>query len=252
MKKRAKIESKRRIRKEISYGFIIRVILIVLLALMLIATLIVLKIEAKQHIRPAPSVEDFATDQEKIDNATEKIDSLRDKETRDYMMKQWAGIIKKSPIMSQIDAALSKVSILFRIFIGEKYELSLTFFVIVIFYIWFTLWMSELLSLASFFPKGTTLYVAFGISIVLAQFHLFKIFIDFVIKLVFYPETWWIRTLIMFLFILIVVILEYTGKYVSKYYEEKRKRELEDEAKLNVKKMKAYIENAVDSGEAQD
>ena len=239
----------------------IGIVLILILALILFAVLLVVQKHEweREGIRPAPSIptlptnmDEFDESKGQIDEAEETIQSLREKETQDYLVKKWGEIVKKNPVTRTIDSALQKVSILFRFFIGENYELSITFWIIVIFYIWFTLWISGWLLLINFLPKNTTGFVAWGISTILGQFHFFRIVVEGVIRLMFSPETWWIRTLIMFAFIALVLVLEYTGKYVSKWVMERRKKLLEEEAKQSMKKMNAYVRNAIDSGEAQD
>ncbi len=206
-----------------------------IILVLLILALILIHQFSKPTITPSPDsvpTSELEQTKEKIDNATKTIEELREEERQEYLLNQTRDMLLKNPVVKTLDSFFTKISIVFRVLFGEPYSLSLTLFILIIFYIWFTILMSELLGAFGFLPKKTSFWLALGFSIILAQLSFFRFIVDFSLALVFARETWIARIIIIFGVIFVLVLFGMIQKQFAKYLEQKKeeKQKAETEA----------------------
>ena len=169
----------------------------------------------------------------------------------DYLAEEWKTIFLQNPIISSIDAFLTKISIIFRILFGVEYSLSLIVLFIIPFWIYFfDLFRGILSSLKIFGGKGSQILVSIGFTIMLAQVGFFYFLVSLIFKIIFLPETWWIRWMLFFLFMFGVgSFLGYFKKILIKkltFWKKKKEEQKTEVAQKGTQKFFDALEDNSD------
>jgi len=198
---------------------------ILLLVLLLLSIFVV-------SVNAIPTTEELEEDN--VVQGVQEIQEFTEERKWEYLSAEWKEILLKNKFISTIDGFFRKINFIFIFFFGENYDLSLTLFFVVIFWIFFFLSFGGIISTYSAFGKGIAYVIALALSVVVAQFGFLRKLSELVFKIIFYKEgVWgWISFVIfifamLFFFVLIQLLL--------KYAREKRKAQKELKQKFDQK-----------------
>ena len=145
---------------------------------------------------------------EKLEDNVKYVESLKEKaESKwDYLGKGWYEVFLKNKFVVLVDNFLKKISFIFEILFGEPYSLSLILFFVIVLWIYFVLKFKEVMTLTAF-SKITSIIISFGLVCILAQLHVLRKIIETLRDLIFAPELWWVRAIIILVIFIAVFIL---------------------------------------------
>src|SRR3989344_1327612 len=129
---------------------------------------------------------------EQLEETKEKIEEYTDKdyyqEKWDYLGKEWKSILLKNKFVSTMDSFFTRISIVFQVFFGVPYALSLVLLGIV--FLWLIVFIDAGRIINSWgIVKGGFAYLASAaFAIVLAQIQFFRYIVVLLGRLVFRPE----------------------------------------------------------------
>ncbi len=141
-------------------------------------------------------LDDFAG---KIDETTGKIEETGDKvqefSREDYkwevLSERWKEMLLKNPIVSNLDELFKKGNIVFVILFGRDYSLSSTLIFLIIIWFYFFSQFGKIIGTFSTFSSGTSVVIALGMTIILAQMKFFDWASEMIFKFIFYREGAW-------------------------------------------------------------
>lgn len=191
---------------------------------------------AQQNPEDASSVigNQIGVDAEKIPTSQEEINKIRD----DYLKKEWGEILSKNKILGPIHNFFSndKTQVIFLFFFAHSYEISLTFLLIFLLWIFFAVVGKKIFSLTE---KYST-WIGIGCAILLAQVRAIKLIVNFFLDLFGKQENWWIRAIIMIIafgFLAAGIVL---SKMLSQYMRKSRERKDKSELKQTKSELKEF------------
>jgi len=165
----------------------------------------------------------------KILNATSKLKEFGNKEKWEFLAEQWKELLMKNKVFAAINGFFEKISLVFFIFFGMKYEFSPLFFMTV--FVWvFHLWLFSSFIL-EFFPlsKGTKFIAGIGIVMILSHIKYIGFITKLLLSVMLWKEgvwRWIIPIVVIFVVIFIFVFMKLIKKKI-KEEEGKRKKEQE-------------------------
>jgi hypothetical protein len=172
-------------------------------------------------------------------------------ETRDYLQQEWTKIVASKPVIGSIHKFFLAHPLLFKIVFNTPYEFSLTFFMVVLLWIFVLISLSTLLARSDLLKGPASTAIGLGAAIILAQVNVFKYLSIFLSNLALARENAWIRfiiwTIIVICFIIIFYIDQQVAEELKKRKEEKKKLETERTAKQAREEIKA-LEKGLEEG----
>ncbi|MEM4330853.1 MAG: hypothetical protein QW273_02495, partial [Candidatus Pacearchaeota archaeon] len=165
----------------------------------------------------------------------------------------------RNALIKETDEFLSKISIVFFIFFGRHYSLSISFFITIFSWFFFFFQFKKIFESFSSFGEGTSLIVSLCLVIISAHSIPFDIIFqklfDFIFKLIFFREGVWGIFGSIISFVLIILILIFINNFLSafkkeflrlKKEEEERSKKLEENIHLSrIKMISEAIANAL-------
>ncbi len=181
-------------------------------------------------------VDDQIKELEKAEDILEKSqDQKHWEQTWDYLGKEWQKIILKNQFAADIDSIFAKFSIVFSIFLGVEYSLSLSLFFIFVIWLFFFLNLIEIISATGLLREEFSWVGTLLINVILAQTGFFKNLVIFLGNFIFAPDYVWTRAIIFFVVILAFYALNIGDKKLAAYLRLSRKKRLEREAEITSK-----------------
>lgn len=188
------------------------------------------------------------------DNLEGNITVVREFTERDkwnFIGEQWKEFLLKNKVIAGVDAAFTKVSIVFVVLFAKPWELSIEMLFV------FMLWLFTVLSLQTFmlwlFVRFTFLFFFFEkkwirvvgsilLTIAIAQTKIFNTLSAAIYKITFFKYGYWWKFFAFIACIVLIVIYFKLSKFLDKRIEAARKKIEEHEKELEVKGIKAYLE----------
>jgi len=150
---------------------------------------------------------------------------------RDYLQKEWSKIITNSTVFGPTHKFFTNNPLVFKILFKEAYSFSLTFFLIVIFWVTIALVVEKTVRAMSWI-KGWWFSGITGIlaAVILAQSGLYTATANLVLNLIFSRENYWIRAILWAVFFVVIIVINYLGNAASA--ELKTLREAKEKAEV--------------------
>ncbi len=159
----------------------------------------------------------------------------------DYLGKEWKNILLKNKFVGAIDGFFKKISFVFEVLIAEPYTFSVTFLVVVLLWLYLFLKFAEIVRDYSTIPSGVSYLVGLGFTLVLAHIGVIRKITEFLGWIVFKPEAWWARWIIIIILgIILILIYKFTSLLGKSYKKDIEKLEKEQE-KLDRKTLKYLV-----------
>ncbi|MFH1802867.1 MAG: hypothetical protein ABH864_05475 [archaeon] len=161
-----------------------------------------------------------------------------------YLKTQWADFAANNAILGPIHTFLTKMSWLFWFLFARPYEFSFALIITVI--LWFmAAGQSGKLAEALGVKKG---WIAFGVgvlaAIAIAQIRLLGAVVDLILELIFKPDAWWMRAIVIVVFVVLFVIEQKASKALNKHLKEKKKRDIESKFEQSQQRAEKFTEGA--------
>lgn len=172
---------------------------------------------------------------QKVENIQNEISNLKDTNSS-YLGEQWKNNLLKNKFVSSVDSSLQKISIIFEILLGEKYIFSISFFLMILVWIYLLFNLSYLMK--TFFSGGISWAISFLILLIFARVHFFA-------KVIFWMENLFLvlgkfikfLPLLILTFIILILILFYffesTFRMFAAWYLKKMRRLKDQQRKID-------------------
>lgn len=179
----------------------------------------------------------------------DKIPTDKKELERFALKEEWTRMIANNSVTGPVHKFLSnsKTQIAFKALFAHEYEISLMFFLILI--LWCFVWVraAKILesakgSLPFFFEiKGWTA-VAMGalIAVILAQVQFFNFVITNTLNLIFKPENWWIRAILIIVALGVFMVVYVLSRLLDQYFKKREKAKKETELNQEVEKTREF------------
>lgn len=156
--------------------------------------------------------------------------------TSKYLKQEWSKLIATWPIIGPIHSYLLVHPIVFQVLFNYQYEISLTLFLIIILWIYFTILGGSLIDTTGLVKKGwQSLLFGVAIALILAHTNIIKNIVLFTLGIIFKQDQWWIRTLLwllaMVVFWVIAIIANKTDEWQRKQKKAQKDAEVAQAAK---------------------
>lgn len=206
-----------------------------LFALVLFSLLLIPLISA---IDAEEIAEGVGIDTDKIPKSTQQIEN-------DYLTKEWTSLIGETKILDPIHKFMISINPFFQIVFGHPYEISLTFLIILILWIFLFVKIKQISSALGM--KESFSYITGAIiAIIFAQLILARL-AGGIISLILAPENWWMRVLISVFSIVGLIATNVIIKLIKKNLEMGKKARKEREVDNNIEKMKTLTKSITNS-----
>ena len=170
-----------------------------------------------------------------------KVTNLADSDNWESLTQSWKQKLLEEEFISDADSFLKAIDIVFVVFIGDSYSLSLYFFFIFVLWFFFLFQLKRIFELASIFSKTFSWIISFGLTIILAQLGFYGAISNFFIWLIFLPEESWMG---IFVFLGIIAGLIFLGS-ITKIVDLMSKKELEKLEKIKEKSNRKILDTVV-------
>lgn len=181
-------------------------------------------------------------DIDKLEANVEKIREFTEEDRFNFLAEQWKELFLGSRIVSGVDSFLKQINILFLIFFGRSYALSLELLIAIV--LWFLTWsvLSKYMKGVPFLKEGWQYIVASLIlTIILAQAQVFNFISATLVKIIFLKSSvaWTLVTIVVVIVALIIYskINSMIAAKMKKGKEAQKKKGLE----TKVEKQEAFI-----------
>ena len=169
---------------------------------------------------------------EKIVQDVQNIQQTAAEANWEYLSQRWKEVFLKNKYISAIDSLFKKINIVFNVFLGENYNLSINLFFVFLLWVFFLLSFYSVLAVYTPFSKGIVWVMAIGINVIGAQFGIFRFISGLAIKAIFVGGTVW-RWISFFIFFFALVFVWVLVAIVAKRERARKDLNREIKQKLN-------------------
>ncbi|MBI2449730.1 hypothetical protein HYV49_05535 [Candidatus Pacearchaeota archaeon] len=176
----------------------------------------------------------------------------KSKEKWDYLSSEWQRILLKNERVAKFDSFMKKVDDkkIFYYLMGESYTLTLSFFILLLMWVFFGSRFGELVS--SYFNfkewERALVWIGSGIafSIAMSLSGIYKLIIYLPRSQYLKDVAWWVAILIWVVFIIIIVILYYFMGNIKRFLIKRIKKEREKRTKQHEEKIEEFSEGIME------
>lgn len=166
-----------------------------------------------------------------------KIPTTPEEIEREYLQREWTEVIANSTVLGPAHRGLTKISPVFVILFANPYELSLTLFFIILFWIMIAHQTEKIITSWGFVKKGYAFLIAIVLATILAQAKILKAISTLTVNIIYAPEHWWIRLILWMVAVLVFVIAHRAVSIVNQKIKEQKKKEKEEKTDFQFKKL---------------
>lgn len=174
-------------------------------------------------VSAAPS--DIITDT--IGLETKDIPQTTEQLKEEYLKQNWEQLIVKNAILGKVHLFFNKISFLFRILFGQPYSISPQLLFIILLWIYVVSKISSALFAFNLFNRPAQIAISVGSGIILAQTQIFAKIISALSKLIFSPESWLMRIVVIAITVIVLFMIHFgigmLNKAIKKSKEEGKK-----------------------------
>lgn len=188
----------------------------------------------------------------------ERLQEIGEIERWEMLGKRWKELLLQNRFVEGMHNVFSTIDgwqifgiSIFTLFLAENYDLSLTFFFSLIFFILFISIVYDITKYFLLFKKGSHILVSLFIAIILGQLGLYYWLSQATFGLLFYREgAWgWATTLIFFIiYITVIVIVKKYAKAISgiikQWAKGKKEKQLEEKVERSERFRKGFEEGS--------
>jgi len=150
-----------------------------------------------------------------------------------YLRQEWSNFIAKIPIIGSIHNFFLTHPLPFKILFAYPYEISLTFFLIFILWIFLVAGAADIINASGFTKNPISFLIGLAFSVILSQIGALKGIVLFTLNIIYAKETWWIRLILWLTFFVMLVVIFYfekiLGQQIRKGIKARKERELKEE-----------------------
>jgi len=188
--------------------------------------------------------------EDSLGNVEDNVEDLRefgDKERWEYLGERWKESLLKSKFIQAIDNFFKWIDSygVFRFLFAEKYDLSLTFFFALVWWVFLFLLFAQVGRDLLWFSKETNVLIAFAFTIILGQLKVIALFSYLTFLLLFYKSgVWgigWTIAFFVFYFSALFYMKKVVGSLTGMFKGMKEKRE-KKELERRVEKTEKFQE----------
>ncbi len=165
---------------------------------------------------------------EEIDERLQQLQQMQNVTQWQLIGERFKLSLLRNPIIDGIDAAFTKISWLFSFLFGMPYSLSVTLLMAIALWVWIFLIASGFLYKSFRLSSSASYGITFVVCILLSLFHVWENSINAMGTVIFAQEAWWLRIVLIFMFIGFLYLLMYLSKLAGQELE-KRKKAAEEE-----------------------
>ncbi len=138
---------------------------------------------------------------------------------------EWKTNLMQNSFIRGVDSFFQKINFFFAFLFGTDYSLSLSLFLIIVFWVFFFLIGLNILG-NTIFSKWVAVLISFGLAVGAAQLSLFQIPANLIIGLFFGEKPWWVKLIIgVVIFAVIVAAFIFVKQFGKQLAESKKKLE---------------------------
>jgi hypothetical protein len=140
-----------------------------------------------------------------------------------YLTQEWSNLLGKAKIIGPIHNFLTAHQLIFQIVFAHPYEISFTFFIIIILWIIIALHGNKLLKSAGIIKPEFSWIAGILIAILLAQTGLYSIIGKGLSDLIFSQGSWWLRAILIIVILAILFVIYIIGNQVEAALKKAKK-----------------------------
>lgn len=168
------------------------------------------------------------------DDLSTDIDELKSK----YLTQEWEELVNKNKFLGPVHRFL-KSFFLIKILFGEQYSISITFFLIFIFWIFTAIKSGNIIKSSEIIRGTSAVIIGFLFSIVLAQTGIFNSIAVYMVSVIFSPEQWWMRLILGAIALAIILIIAYISALTEKAIKENKQTQKQSKSEQTQKELEA-------------
>ncbi|MBI2452311.1 hypothetical protein HYV50_04525 [Candidatus Pacearchaeota archaeon] len=162
---------------------------------------------------------------------------------QEYLKLEWTKIISKNKVLGPIYNFFSKIpNVVYMAILAHPFEISLKFFLILIIWVWLSLRSAKTLQSLGLIKGWKALISGIVFGSIIAQLRIIKIVATFVLDLIFSPENWWLRIIIIVVSLGIFAIAHVLSKMLEKYFKKRKEEKTKSELEQKLKETKGLTE----------
>ncbi|NMB81701.1 MAG: hypothetical protein GYA14_07765 [Ignavibacteria bacterium] len=161
-----------------------------------------------------------------------------------YLQKEWTKIVAKNKYIGPIHNFFLAHPTAFIVLFNYKYEFSLTFICIFIFWIFLAVVFGNIINSLGLLKLGLPWIFGALCSIILSQMGLIKLVTDSMLNAIFLQSLWWMRAILWFVALIVLIIVFYISQLASQTIAQSKKRGEEREQKEKVEELEEISKGA--------
>jgi len=181
---------------------------------------------------------EFNISSEKIPTSQEDIEKLR----QGFLQKEWTELISKNKVIGPVHNFFSneKTQIVLKIIFAHPYEISLTFFLILILWLLILIQSTKIVKSSEIIKKELAFPIGIAIAIIFAQLKIIKLIVTFSLDLAFKQENWWIRVIIIIFFLAFVALAYALSGILAQHFKKQKEAKTKKETEQELSNMKRF------------
>lgn len=178
---------------------------------------------------------------EKVETVRGKIPTSADDVRNDYLTKEWSAVIAATPFIGPVHSFFLQQTLFFKLVFNTPYEFSLTFFCIVLLWLFVAYHAAKASAASGFIPRGGNIALGLCVTLLLAQLSLYNSLASASLSLLRSPENWVARIVISILLISLFVLAWYGSSFFEAYLKKRKKAAQEAKLQQNVAESSALL-----------
>ncbi len=165
---------------------------------------------------------------------------------RDYLQKEWAKKLSENKLIGPVHDLFNKISIVFKILIGYQYEISATFLLTLLLWIFTSYILYRIINSSEILKSWKAFFAALACSTILAQLKIQYYTAKYSLDLVFKKQGWVYSIVLTIIVLGFFAVIYITSGMLARELKKKAEKKKNKEKDIELKKVKEMTKEAQD------
>ncbi|MEK6818399.1 MAG: hypothetical protein AABY10_00525 [Nanoarchaeota archaeon] len=165
---------------------------------------------------------------------------------RDYLQKEWEKKLAENKAIGPIHDFFTKISIVFKILIGYQYEISATFLLTLLLWIFTSYILYRIINSSEILKSWKAFFAALACSTILAQLKIQYYTAKYSLDLVFKKQGWVYSIVLTIIVLGFFAVIYITSGMLARELKKKAEKKKNKEKDIELKKVKEMTKEAQD------